>query len=109
MTLATLIYHLDLKDEATWNKNKEIFGYKPNEKYEDFFFRKHSYKHTKQVTFSKQVNVDLETQLTQLRSENTIKTQNIQELTIKLNNKELQLSKLEKGYKLVSKLLIRDY
>ena len=44
MTLTTLIYHLDLKDEATWNKNKEMLDYKPNEKYEDFFFRKHGYK-----------------------------------------------------------------
>ena len=123
MTLATLIYHLDLKDEATWNKNKEMLGYKPNEKYEDFFFRKHGYKHTEQVTFSTQVNVDLETQLrllrdantslrdanAVLRSENTIRTQNIQELTIKLNNMELQLEKLVKGYKPVSKLLLRDY
>ena len=106
MTLATLIYHLDLKDEATWNKNKQMLGYKPNQKYEDFFFRKHGYKHTEQVTFSKQVNVDLEKKITLLRSENIIKTQNIQELTIKLNNMELQLANLVRGYKPVSKIII---
>ena len=106
MTLTTLIYHLNLKDEAPWNKNKDMLSYRPNKKYEDFFFRKHGYKHTEQVTFSKQVNVDWENPLTLLRSENTIKTQNIQELTIKLNNMELQLAKLVKDYKPVSKIII---
>ena len=106
MSLKTLLYHLDFKDETVWDKNKEMLGYIPGEKYEDFFFRKHGYKHTEQDTYSKQVNVDLETQITQLRSEDKIKTKNIQELTIQLKNMELQLAKLVKGYKPVIKIIL---
>ena len=40
ISLKTLLYHLDFKDEATWDKNKEMLGYIPGEKYEDFFFKK---------------------------------------------------------------------
>ena len=105
LDLKTLVYHLDFPDIQTWYSNKEMLGYKEGEKYEDFFFRKHGYKHTEQDTYSKQVNVDLETQIAQLRSEDKIKNKNIQELTIQLKNMELQLAKLVKGYKSVSKLI----
>ena len=106
LSLKDLCYYLNF-DETAWNKNKDMLGYNQGEKYEDFFYRKHGFKHTEQSKISKEANVDLETQVRQLTSENKIQTQNIQELTIQLRNMETQLTKMMKGYTPVSKIIIQ--
>lgn len=106
LDLKSFLYHLAFDDEAMWNKNKEMLGYKEGEKYEDFFLRKHGYKHTEQGPFSRLNNVGLEDQLSMLKKENIDKTQKIKELTIHLKNMEQQLVKLVKGYKTVSSILL---
>ena len=49
LSLKDLCYYLNF-DEATWHKNKDMLGYIQGEKYEDFFYRKHGFKHTDQDT-----------------------------------------------------------
>ena len=51
LSLKDLCQYLNF-DEATWNKNKDMLGYIQGEKYEDFFYRKHGFKHTEQKSES---------------------------------------------------------
>ena len=47
LSLKDLCYYLNF-DEATWNTNKGMLGYIQGEKYEEFLYRKHGFKHTDQ-------------------------------------------------------------
>ena len=109
LSLKDLLYYLNFKDEETWNRNKDMLGYIRREKYEDFFFRKHGFKHTEQSYESGLFNITFYEKLILMEKDNVDLKNTVKSLEITIKNMESQLTKLVKGYTPVSKLLIRDY
>ena len=97
LSLIELCYYLNF-DEATWHKNKDMLGYIQGEKYEDFFFRKHGFKHTDQnkETITIAASTDYRIKLLKTELENIKKTIKLYE-TIIINMDDILIKKV-KGY-----------
>ena len=97
LTLKELCYYLNF-DEATWHKNKDMLGYLPGEKYEDFFFRKHGFKHTEQANEARTISAPADYRITLLEAElkSVIKRIKVYETIIR--NMDEVLTKKVKGY-----------
>ena len=101
LSLKDLCYYLNF-DEATWNKNKDMLGYITGEKYEDFFYRKHGFKHTEQNMISISSNSGIYVRVQELEKANENKSKKIKSLEIKIQNMDKQLIKKVKDYIAVS-------
>ena len=108
LSLKDLCYYLNF-DETTWNKNKDMLGYISGEKYEDFFYRKHGFKHTEQDIISKNFNSRIYLRVRELEEANENKSKQIKSLEIKIQNMEKQLIKKVKDYISVSGLILNTY
>ena len=92
-----MCYYLNF-DEATWNKNKDMLAYISNEKYEDFFYRKHGFKHTDQNKETKTIAASTDYRITLLKTElENIKKRIIVYDTIIRNMDDILIKKV-KGY-----------
>ena len=97
LSLKDLCYHLSFY-EATWNTNKDMLGYIQGEKYEDFFYRKHGFKHTDQnkETITIAASTDYRIKLLKTELENIKKTLKLYEIIIR-NMNDILIKKV-KGY-----------
>ena len=100
LSLKDLCYYLNF-DELTWNKNKDMLGYITGEKYEDFFYRKHGFKHGDQYKESITITATTDYRITLLENDNKMFMKHIKTLTLKIENMQIELSKKVKCYKYV--------
>ena len=97
LTLKELLWYLNF-DEETWNKDKAMLGYIPGEKYEDFFYRKHGFKHTDQSWESSTVAISTIDRIISVESEITALTKNVKRLVAIIKVMDELLTVKVKGY-----------
>ena len=102
LNLKELLYYLSFKDEETWNINKDMLGYNPGEKYEDFFYRKHGFKHTEQYNEANTSNMSTLRYVLELEKTNKGLSKRVNNLELIIKNMNVILSKTVKGYKIIS-------
>ena len=100
-------------DDASWEKNKDMLGYKDGEKYEDFFYRIQGYEVHEFNDYKKKENEPIYFYLGRLESEiKALKIINgklnlkVTQLEIKNENMENELTKKVKDYKKQSSFIL---
>ena len=105
LTLKELCYYLNF-DETTWNKNKDMLGYITGEKYEDFFYRKHGFKHGDQYKESITINATTDYRMSLLETEYDKLLKNMRVYETIIRNMDEILIKKVKGYTSMVKSLL---
>ena len=106
----SLLHYLNFDDE-TWEKNKDMLGYKDGEKYEDFFYRIHGFEAHEQDDEFKKENEPIYFYLGRLENEiKELKKMNLKitQLEIKTENMENELTNKVKDYKKQSSVILKS-